>query len=63
MTPFLTTNFTTNNYNYSHPPMTYVPKRNTGKSFERPVKILRGLQRLCENLAGVASVVALTLWF
>ena len=41
-----TTHFTTNHYQYCHPPPTTfsVPKRNTGKCFERPAKILRGMQ-------------------
>ena len=41
-----TTHFTTNDYHYCHPPPTtfYVPKRNTGKCFERTAKILRGRQ-------------------
>ena len=39
-----------------------LPKRNTCKSFEKPAKILRGLQIFGENLGG-AGAVALTLWF
>ena len=35
----------------THPPTTFsVPKRNTGKCFERPAKILRGRQRFGDNL-------------
>ena len=46
------------------PPMMFsVPKRNTGKGFERPAKILRGLQRFGVNLGVVVVVGALTLWF
>ena len=38
------------------PPMTFsVPKKNTGKSFERPAKILSGLQRFGKNLRVVAA--------
>ena len=43
--------------------MFYVPKRNTGKSFERPAKILRGRQIFGNNLraggeaGGVSYVV------
>ena len=42
------------------PPTFSVPKRNTGKSFERPAKILRGLQRFGKNLIAAR---ALTLQF
>ena len=38
-----------------------VPKRNTGKSYQRPAKIWRGLQRFDENLGG-RGAGALTLW-
>ena len=41
-----------------------VPKRITGKSFERPVKILGGIQIFGENLAGAAEAAAVwTVWF
>ena len=44
------------------PPMTFsVPKRNTGKSFERPAKILRGLRTFCKNLAAGAKAIAVAL--
>ena len=65
-----TTHFTTNHYHYCHPPppppiMFSVPKRNTGKCFERPAKILRGRQRFGNNLGGGAAGGAgvLTIWF
>ena len=32
-----------------------VPKRNTGISFERPAKILRGLRRFGNNLAAAEA--------
>ena len=54
----------------THPPMKYsVPKINTGKCFDRPAKILRGLQRFGDNLgaggagAGGAGAGVLTIWF
>ena len=41
-----------------------VPKRYTGKSFERPAKILSGLRRFGKNLgAAVVAAAALTLRF
>ena len=40
-----------------------IPKRNTGKSFERLAKIFRGLQRFGENLRGVAAVGVHTVQF
>ena len=54
---------------YPPPTKFSVPKRNTGKSVERPAKILRGLQRFGKNLRVVVVVVvvvgavALSLWF
>ena len=63
------THFTTNHYHYCHPPPTTfsVPKRNTGKCFERPAKILRGRQRFGDNLggggAGGGGAGVLTIWF
>ena len=49
------------------PTMFSVPKRNTGTCFQRPVNILRGLQRYCKNLraavVAAAAAGALTLWF
>ena len=35
-----------------------VPERNTGKSFERPAKYLRGLQRFGKNLRVLAGGAA-----
>ena len=48
------------------PPTTFsVPRRNTGKCFERPAKILRGRQIFGDNLAAVGAGGAgvLTIWF
>ena len=51
------------------PPTTFsVPKRNPGKCFERPAKILRGRQRFGDNLGGGGAeggggAVVLTIWF
>ena len=64
-TTHFNTHFTTNYYHYCHSPpppptMFSVPKRNTGKCFERPAKILRGLRRFCNNLGAGAGV--LTIW-
>ena len=60
-----TTHFTANHYHYCHPPPLtfYVPKRNTGKCFERPAKILRGRQRFGNNLGGGGGAGVLTIWF
>ena len=43
-----------------------VPKRITGKCFERPMKILRDMQTFGENLGAAAEAAAIgvqTLWF
>ena len=47
------------------PTMFSVPKRNTGKCFERPAKILRGRQRFGDNLrgGGAGGEGVLTIWF
>ena len=65
-----TTHFTTNHYHYCQPPPTQfsVPKRNTGKCFERPAKILRGRKRFGDNLGGGGAgggggAEVLTIWF
>ena len=48
-TTYFTTHFTTS---YCHPPTTFfVPKRNTGKCFERHVKILRGFAKILQQLS------------
>ena len=39
-------------YHHRHPTTFFVPKRNTGKCFERPAKILRGLWRFGDNFGG-----------
>ena len=63
----------TNHYHYLYPPPTTfsVPKRNKGKCFERPAKILRELQIFGKNLGGVGGGGGgggggrgvLTIWF
>ena len=45
------------------PTMFSVPKRNTGKCFERPAKILKGLQRFGNNLGVGGGGGGLTIWF
>ena len=53
-------------YSRYSPTKFFVPNRNTGKSFERPGKILRGLLRFGKNLGAAvvaAAAGALTLRF